>query len=68
MHVPAILNKEYIPEGTRIELRGGAHIHFKTKFKYLEYKVTSKLSENLDVKNRIALANSQMGQMKELFR
>jgi hypothetical protein len=61
MHVPAKLNQEPIPEGTRIELRGGAHIHFTITFKYPRSKVTSKLSDNLDVKTRIAIANSQMG-------
>jgi hypothetical protein len=68
MHVPAKLNQEPIPEGMMIELREEAHIHFTTKFKYLGSKVTSKLSDNLDVKTHIAIANSQMGQMKELFR
>jgi hypothetical protein len=68
MHVPGKLNQEPIPEGTRLELREGAHIHFTTTFKYTGSKVTSKLSENLDVKTRIAIANSQMGQMQELFR
>jgi hypothetical protein len=46
----------------------GSHIHFKTKFKYLGSKVTYKRSDTLDVKTHIAIANSQMGQMKELFR
>jgi hypothetical protein len=68
MHVPPKLNQEPIPEGTRIELREGAHIHSTTKFKYLGSKVASKMGDNLDVKTRIAIANSQMGQMKELFR
>jgi hypothetical protein len=57
MHVPAKLNQEPILEGTRIELREGAHFHFRTKFKYLGSKVTSKLSDNLDVNTRIAIAN-----------
>jgi hypothetical protein len=26
MYVPATLNQEHVPEGTRIELRGGPHI------------------------------------------
>jgi hypothetical protein len=47
---------------------GGSHIHFTTKFKYLGSKITSKLSDNLYVKPRIAIENSQMGEMKELFR
>jgi hypothetical protein len=68
MHVPAKLNQETIPEGMRIELRGGAHIHFTAKFEYLGSKVTSKLSDSLDVKTRIAIANSQMVQMKDLLR
>jgi hypothetical protein len=68
MHVPAKLKQEPIQEGMRIELRGGAHVHFTTKFKYLGSKVTSKLSDNLDVKTRIIIANSQLGQMKEVFR
>jgi hypothetical protein len=70
MHVPAKLNQERIQEVTRTELRGGAHIHFSTKFNFLGYKVTSMLSDNLDVKTciAIAIANSQMDQMKELFR
>jgi hypothetical protein len=68
MHVPVKLNQEPISEGTRIELRRGAHIHFTTKLKYIGSKVTSKLSDNSDVKTRIAITNSQMGQMKELFR
>jgi hypothetical protein len=61
MHVPATLNQEPIPEGTMIELRGGAHIHFTTKFKYYGSKLISKLSGDLDVKTRIATSNSQMG-------
>jgi hypothetical protein len=68
MHVPAKLNQETIPEGTRIELRGGAHIHFTTKFKYIGSKVNSKLSDNLDFKTCIAIVNLQMGHTKELFR
>jgi hypothetical protein len=68
MHVPVTLINEPIPEGARIELRGGAHIHFTTKFKYLVSKVITKLRGNLDVKARIIIANSQMVQMKELFR
>jgi hypothetical protein len=64
MHVPAKLNRKPIPEGTRIELREGAHIHLTTKFKYLGSKITSNLSDNLDVNTRIAIVNSQMGQMK----
>jgi hypothetical protein len=62
-HVPAKLNQEPIPHGTRIKLREGAHILFTTKC-----KVNSKLSDKLDVKTRIAIKNSQMGQMKEFFR
>jgi hypothetical protein len=50
-----------------IELRGG-HIHVTTKFKYLRSKVTYKMSDNLDVKTCIEIANSQMGQIKELLR
>jgi hypothetical protein len=53
MHVPAKLNQVPIPEGARIELRGGAHIHFTTKFKYIGSNVTSKLSDKLDVKTCI---------------
>jgi hypothetical protein len=49
-------------------LRGGTHLHCTTKFKYIGFKVTSKLSDNLDVKTCIAIANSQMGQMKEFSR
>jgi hypothetical protein len=64
MHAPAKLNQEPIPQGTRIEFRGGAHIHFTTKLKYLGSKVTSKMSDNVDVKTLIAIANSQMGQIK----
>jgi hypothetical protein len=64
MHVPAKLNQEPIPEGMRIEFKGGAHIHFTTTFKYLG----SKLSDNLDVKTCIAIANSQVGQLKEFLR
>jgi hypothetical protein len=58
MHVPATMNQEPIPEGTMIELRGGAHIHCTTKFKDIGYKVTPKLSDNLYVKTHIAIANS----------
>jgi alpha-galactosidase/6-phospho-beta-glucosidase family protein len=68
MYEPATLNQEPIREGMRIDLRGGSHIHFTKKFKYLGSKVTSKLRDSLDVKTRIAIANSQMDQMKELFR
>jgi hypothetical protein len=68
MHAPATLNQEPIPEGTRIELRGGAHIHLTTKFKYVGSTVTSKLSDNLYVNTRIGIANLQTVQMKELFR
>jgi hypothetical protein len=70
MHVPATLNQEPIPERTILELRGGAHIHihFTTKFQYLGSKITSKLSDNLDVNTHISIANSQIGQLKELFR
>jgi hypothetical protein len=68
MQVPAKLNQEHIPEGTRIKLRESAHIHFTTKFKYIGSKENNKMSDNLDVKTRIAIANLQMGQMKEFFR
>jgi hypothetical protein len=68
MHVPAKLNREHIREGKRIELRGGAYIEFTIKFKYVGSKLTSSLSGNLDVKTRIAITNSQMGHMKDLFR
>jgi hypothetical protein len=51
-----------------IEMREGAHIQVTTKFNYIGTKLTSKLSDNLDVKTRITIPNSQMGQMKDWFR
>jgi hypothetical protein len=39
MHVPAKMNQEPILEGMMTKWRGGSHIHFKTKFKYMGYKV-----------------------------
>jgi hypothetical protein len=43
MHLPAKLNQEPIPEGARIELRGGAHIHLTTKSKIQVYWIQGNL-------------------------
>jgi hypothetical protein len=50
MHVLAKLNQEPTPDGTRIDVKGGAHIHFTIKFKYIGSKVNSELNDNLNVK------------------
>jgi hypothetical protein len=68
MHVPAKMNQEPFQEWMMVAMIGGSHIHFPTKFEYLGSEVTSEPSHNIVVKTRIIIENSQMGQVKELFR
>ena len=67
MHIPARLNEEPTKDGTTINISDNEHINFTTKFKYLGSKITSNLSDELDINTRIATASNQVYKMRHLF-
>jgi fructose-1,6-bisphosphatase/sedoheptulose 1,7-bisphosphatase-like protein len=67
IHIPAKVTDKPVSKGTLLIMNNNTHLQFTDKIKYLGSTITTNLRDEIDVAMRIAIAHSQITQMRELF-
>jgi hypothetical protein len=67
IHIPAKVTDKPILEVTIVIMNDNTHLNFTDKIKYPGSTIATNLRDEIDVATRIAIAHSQITQMRELF-